>query len=129
MPRQHLFNHVDLRVRDGDRAAAFYDKLLGAMGLKRSTGMEFTSYSRPEEGDNAQQWFGFTVDAGMVAGSGRVSFSAHSREEVDRLAEVARAAGALHWEAPHEAYGSEYYATFFEDPDGNRLEIAHIQSD
>lgn len=130
MPLSHLFSHVDLRVRDRNRALAFYDTLLGAMGLARQpSGVQFTTYSRPEEGENSTQWLGFVVDPDMVAGSARVSFSAASRDEVNRLADVARNAGALHLEPPHEAYGAEYYATFFEDPDGNKLEIAYIAVD
>jgi predicted lactoylglutathione lyase len=56
----------------------------------------------------------------------RIAFRASSREEVDRLAEVARAAGARDVDGP-EPYGGSprYYAVFFEDVDGNKLEICY----
>jgi catechol 2,3-dioxygenase-like lactoylglutathione lyase family enzyme len=127
MQQPHIFNHVDLRVRDRDRAIRFYDALLGALGLvKRPGEIEFVSYGFPGDAGLAQ-WFGFTVDPAMQPGQTRISPNASSRTVVDRLAEVARTAGALHCEPPHEAYGPDYYATFFEDPDGNKLEVAYVE--
>ena len=121
-----LYNHVDVRVRDRARAVAFYDQVLGAMGLeRRPPGEAFQTYHVP--GDESQ-WFGFTVDAAMTAGDTRICFEASSRDEVERLAEAARRAGAANLEPAHEAYGSDYYATFFEDPDGNKLEVAFISA-
>jgi predicted lactoylglutathione lyase len=56
----------------------------------------------------------------------RIAFRANSRDEVDRLAEVARAAGARSIEGPENYGGSpRYYAVFFEDADGNKLEICY----
>ena len=127
MMERPLFNHVDIRVRDRQRALAFYDRLLGAMGLDRQpAGETFQTYGKLAEDGYLKQWLGFTVQADMTPGDTRVCFAADSRSEVDRLAGVARSAGALHFESAHEAYGPNYYATFFEDPDGNRLEIAYI---
>ena len=52
---------------------------------------------------------------------------AADRAEVDRLAAIAREAGAAAFEAPHvcEEYTPFYYAAFFEDADGNKLEICY----
>jgi hypothetical protein len=44
--------------------------------------------------------------------------------EVDRLAEVVRQAGARNIEGPMQ-YERGYYAVFFEDPSGNRLEVCY----
>ena len=52
----------------------------------------------------------------------RVAFRATSRAEVDRLARVAAKAGARKMEGPADE-DVNYYAVFFEDPSGNRLEI------
>ena len=53
------------------------------------------------------------------------SFWAKSTAEVDRLTEVVRRAGGCHIEGPGYGEGPGYYALFFEDPSGNRLEICH----
>ena len=49
-------------------------------------------------------------------------FWAVTPEEVDRVAEVVRRAGGKGPEVCVE-YTPHYYAFFFEDPDGNKLEI------
>ena len=44
-------------------------------------------------------------------------------EDVDRVAEVARAAGAELSGPKAMPYGPGYYAVYFDDPSGNRLEV------
>jgi predicted lactoylglutathione lyase len=54
----------------------------------------------------------------------RIAFRASSRNDVDRLTEVARLTGARSLEGPEEYGGPpRYHASFFEDADGNKLEI------
>jgi catechol 2,3-dioxygenase-like lactoylglutathione lyase family enzyme len=123
---KRLFSHVDLRVRDRARATAFYDALFAPLGARGEAGAAFISYSlRPDAPDAEQEWFGFTEDAAMVPGSGRISLAAESRELVDAMAAAARAGGARAIEGPalETDYGPTYYAVFFEDPDGNKLEV------
>jgi catechol 2,3-dioxygenase-like lactoylglutathione lyase family enzyme len=56
--------------------------------------------------------------------SNRIAFWVESPAEVDRLAEVARQAGATELSSPKPMpYGPGYYTVFFADPSGNRLEI------
>ena len=43
---------------------------------------------------------------------------------MDRLAELAAQIGARNIEGPLD-YEAGYYAVFFEDPCGNRLEVCH----
>jgi len=119
-----VFSHVDLRVRDRERAIAFYDTILGALGLERTDGEEWTSYASPDEPpDRERIWFGFTVDPAMTPGSTRVALAAPTCEDVDRVTRVLMEAGAPNIEGPDYEYGPEYYAVFFEDHDGNRLEV------
>ena len=52
---------------------------------------------------------------------------ADSREVVDRAHAVAAAAGAEILDPPQEFdYEPGYYATFFRDPDGFKLEVVHV---
>ena len=55
----------------------------------------------------------------------RIAFWADTREEVDRIAKLVRDAGGKNLEGPEvcKDYSPGYYAFFFEDPDGNKLEI------
>lgn len=55
-----------------------------------------------------------------------IAFAATTAAEVDRLAALVRAAGAVDIEGPEIPYSSErYYAVFFRDASGNRLEICY----
>jgi catechol 2,3-dioxygenase-like lactoylglutathione lyase family enzyme len=120
-----LFDHVDMRVSEFAKVRRLYDALLPAMGYGRiSEDAETISYYHP--GDNrAEAFFGIDADPNHRPNASRIALRAGSREEVDRLAEIARSAGATAFEAPHvcHEYTPFYYATFFEDAEGNKLEI------
>ena len=80
------------------------------------------------EQDNVAQFFGVTESARHVANECHVAFWAESANEVDRLARIAIRAGARNVEGPGHEEGPEYYAVFFVDASGNRLEICHRTS-
>jgi catechol 2,3-dioxygenase-like lactoylglutathione lyase family enzyme len=123
---KNVLSHVDLRVRNRALAIAFYDAILGALGFAKSRGeQEWITYSSSPEGEEPESnmWFGFTVDPAMTPGPTRVAFAAGACEDVDRVTTVAREVGAANIEGPDYAYGPEYYAVFFDDPDGNKLEV------
>ena len=122
-----LYDHVDLRVRDLKKAAAFYNALLPAMGFSQvSEDPESVCYYRPGE-ERSAAFLGLVADPGHRPNETRIAFRASDRAEVDRLAEAARSAGARAFEPPHicEEYTPLYYAAFFEDGDGNKLEICY----
>jgi len=121
MPR--LFDHIDLRVPRLADVRAFYETLLPALGFKREAGIEgWLTYERGEA--EITEFFGVTESPGHIPNENRIAFWAESNEEVNRIAEVARSAGARSIEGPMD-YERGYYAVFFEDPCGNRLEICH----
>ena len=120
---RRIFDHIDLRVSDLRQVASFYEALLPALGFTRK--MEEKGWLQFEAIDgSATEFFGVTESPGHVANENRVAFWAESEDDVNRLAEVVRRAGALNIEGPM-AYEPGYYAIFFEDPCGNRLEICH----
>ena len=86
-------------------------------------------YYRPG-GDRSAPFFGIDLDPSHRPNGTRIALRAAGRAEVDRLADVARAAGAAAFEPPHvcEEYTPFYYATFFEDADGNKLEICYREA-
>ena len=125
-----IISHVDLRVRDRTKATEFYDALLNVLGAVRDEGKSFTTWQIPPPDAppdwEATEWFGITEDPAMTPGPTRIAFDAPSRGTVDAIAVYLPAIGAQNIEPPHEAYGPTYYACFFDDPDGNRLEVCHI---
>jgi catechol 2,3-dioxygenase-like lactoylglutathione lyase family enzyme len=106
-------------------ARKFYGKFLPRLGfVKEKPGRYYhTFYSAG--GDKPSEFFGFTRDKNHKPNRTRIAFWADTREEVNRLAELVRDAGGQALEGPElcASYGPGYYAFFFEDPDGNKLEI------
>ncbi len=126
---RRIFDHIDLRVHDMAAAEAFYDQLLPALGFSEKVGdEECRTYQVP--GETRTAFFCFTKGISHQPNENRIAFWADSRTEVDRLAEVVREAGGVNLEGPElcRDYSPGYYAVFFEDPSGNKLEICCRES-
>lgn len=136
--KTRCLDHIDLRVKDMEAAARFYGKFLPQLGFVRekheltpdqSAGEDFhTFYSAG--GDKPSEFFGFTLDKNHRPNGTRIAFWADTRGEVDRIAKLVREAGGKNLEGPEICvdYSPGYYAFFFEDPDGNKLEICCRES-
>jgi catechol 2,3-dioxygenase-like lactoylglutathione lyase family enzyme len=123
MPR--LYDHIDLRVRSLAEVRTFYEMLLPALGFIRKTEIpDWIQYEAGAEGDGPAAFFGVTESAVHRPNETRIAFWVESPSELDRLAEIAIRAGARNGEGPGWEDGT-YYAVFFEDPGGNRLELCH----
>jgi len=111
-------------------AREFYGKLLPELGFVReSPGEDFhTFYSAG--GDKPSEFFCFSQDKDHQPNGTRIAFWADTRKQVDRIAELVREAGGKTLEGPEVCrdYSPGYYAFFFEDPDGNKLEICCRES-
>lgn len=118
------FGHIDLRVDDLVAAVAFYEELLPALGFtERYHGEEWKVWATTDALP-ATAYFGVTEERGHVANSNRIAFSVETAAEVDRVADVARRAGAQDLSGPKPMpYSQGYYAVFFADPAGNLLEV------
>ena len=119
------YDHIDLRVRSLAEVRTFYETLLPALGFTRDVGIESWLQFETAGMDGAIEFFGVTESPRHVANECRIAFWADSTSEVNRLAEIAVRAGARNVEGPGYDEGPGYYAVFFEDPNGNRLEICH----
>lgn len=117
------FDHIDLRVPRLADVSAFYEKLLPALGFSRRVAVEGWLQFEAR-GQTATEFFGVTESPVHVPNENRIAFWAESRADVDRIAKVASSAGARNIEGPMD-YEPGYYALFFEDPCGNRLELCH----
>jgi predicted enzyme related to lactoylglutathione lyase len=122
MPR--LFDHVDLRVPRLAEVTAFYELLLPALGFTRRKEQTEGWLEFEAPGYEATAFFGITESAAHVVNENRIAFWAETAADVDRVAGVAKCAGARNMEGPMD-YAPGYYAVFFEDPCGNRLEVCH----
>lgn len=126
-------HHVDLSVRDIAAAEPLYDLVLTHIGYTRGKryprgggewdwpgGYESIGVS-PTMGDNA----GRAHDR-YSSGLHHLAFTASSRDDVDALHAKLVAFGATILDAPadYPQYnnGNGYYAVFFADPDGIKLE-------
>ncbi len=121
-----ILDHIDLRVRNRAAATAFYDSFLGVLGAVKRDGDEFTTWRIPPAGgeiDDDQDNFGIVEDRQHVPGAMRIAFKAPARDSVDTIARILVSLGTRDVEMDNEIYGNEYYGVFFEDPDGNRLEV------
>jgi catechol 2,3-dioxygenase-like lactoylglutathione lyase family enzyme len=120
------FGHIDLRVRDLAEALAFYEALLPPLGFtERYHGESWKVWAAPEPLPRTG-YFAVTESAEHVANENRIAFAVDSAAEVDAAAQIARDAGALELSGPRPMpYGPGYYAVFFADLSGNRLEVYH----
>jgi catechol 2,3-dioxygenase-like lactoylglutathione lyase family enzyme len=118
------FGHIDLRVDDLAAAESFYDLLLPELGLtERYHGEKWKVWAATDPLPGTA-YFAVTESPGHVANENRIAFSVARADDVDRVAAVAREAGALDLSGPKKMpYGPGYYAVFFADPSGNRLEV------
>jgi predicted lactoylglutathione lyase len=126
---RRYFDHVDLRVRSLDEARPFYETLLPALGFTCDVTVEGWLQFEAPGVNGASEFFGVAESPQHVANECRIAFCADTIGEVDRLAQIAARAGARNVEGPtHETpqpWETMYYAVFFEDPSGNRLEICY----
>jgi glyoxylase I family protein len=126
-------HHVDLVVSSVERSLPFYRDLLGPLGWHRISEVE------GERGETIWYFGGpgtaigirEAMSEGAVdryrVGLHHLCLEAYSRAVVDERAEWARSVGAEIESEPQEyGYIPGYYAVFFYDPDGIKLEIVHI---
>ena len=119
------FNHVDLRVPSVKEVLPFYEAFLPQLGFKRARhGDGWRVYGADGEFPSAP-YFAFIEEPDHRPNATRIAFWVGSRQDVDRLGEVVKKAGARVESGPRACpeYSSTYYAVFFEDPCGNKLEI------
>jgi catechol 2,3-dioxygenase-like lactoylglutathione lyase family enzyme len=125
------FDHLDLTVNDLGRSAPYYEKVLGELGFRR-VGKESNSIifangitSIAIRGPSEEQR-GVSFDRYRV-GLHHLALRAASRNDVDRFHVWLGREGIPVLDPPAEypEYGEKYYAVFFSDPDGLKLELVH----
>jgi glyoxylase I family protein len=127
-------HHVDLVVSSIERSLPFYVELLGPLGYhsvgevegERGETIWYLSGPGSAVGLRQAQSESEPYDRYRV-GMHHLAFEADSRSEVDERASWLRARGIELESEPQEyTYLPGYYAVFFYDPDGLKLEIVYV---
>jgi catechol 2,3-dioxygenase-like lactoylglutathione lyase family enzyme len=128
-------HHVDLVVSSIERSLPFYRELLGPLGWHGISEVE------GERGETIWYLWGPVVSIGLreartrrtepfdryEVGLHHLALEVDSRAAVEERADWLRGAGVTLESEPQEyAYLPGYYAVFFYDPDGIKLELVHI---
>ncbi|HVP83868.1 MAG TPA: VOC family protein [Rhizomicrobium sp.] len=119
-----MLHHVSVGVLNVERAATFYDPVLGALGYKRI--MEFLPYAIGYGETRPEFWVQLphNQNAASVGNGTHVGFIARSKGAVNKFHEAALAHGGSNngEPGPRADYGPDYYGAFVFDLDGNKLE-------
>jgi catechol 2,3-dioxygenase-like lactoylglutathione lyase family enzyme len=130
-------HHLDLTVKDPWSSRPFYEAVLGFMGyrvvredkrgfdweLAEAAGGPMSIGLMQAEGPGRER-----LHDRYAPGLHHVAWRAASRHDVDRLYELLGKIGATVLDPPSDypAYGDGYYAVFFADPDGLKLEFVYV---
>jgi catechol 2,3-dioxygenase-like lactoylglutathione lyase family enzyme len=119
-----VLHHVSLGTNDMDRALAFYDATLAALGLKRV--VDFAPHAVGYGVGEPEFWIGGPHDQKTASpGNGvHIGFLAKTEDDVAAFYRTALAHGGTDDGAPgpRPNYGPHYYGAFVRDPDGNKIE-------
>lgn len=122
------FGHIDLRLRNLAADIPLYSALMPALGFTTERqGAGWHTFARTEA-QPGQQFLPICEDPEHVPNANRIAFCVESREEVEHVAAIVRDAGAAIESGPRDCpeYWPTYYAVFFEDNCGNKLEVYHL---
>lgn len=131
-------HHIDLNASDLAASKRVYALLLGALGY-RCVRDDVRACEWDWNGGGAFASVGLKQahpsDAGYAhrryaPGIHHLAWEVESRDAVDEIFRLLADAGVTILDAPAEypEYSADYYAAFFEDPDGIKLEIVHAPS-
>jgi glyoxylase I family protein len=126
-------DHVYVAVRDLGRSEGFYDRVMGVLGYRK---IQSAIGGDPHVHYYNRQ-FGFSLRPARPAapdhdpyapGLHHFCFRVLDERAVDRAAAELRNVGvAVTDPRLYPEYAADYYATFFTDPDGVRLEITNFR--
>lgn len=129
------FHHIDLNVSDLAAAKAVYGPILDFLGYRCvKDDAQGCEWDLPGAGQGASLGLKpcdpALKDHGhhrYAPGLHHLAWRAASRDDVDRLHALLVDRGIRVLDPPmlYPEYSGDYYAVFFEDPDGMKLELVH----
>ena len=128
-------DHIYVAVSDLSRSEKFYDRVMGILGFRKNTFLN--------EGDHHIQYynrhFGFVLRPARTGapahdplspGLHHFCFRVEDAATVDAIAQrFGEAQVPCSSPQLYPEYAPDYYATFFSDPDGIRLEITNYRQE
>ncbi|MHB8356507.1 MAG: VOC family protein [Vulcanimicrobiaceae bacterium] len=132
-----MLDHIDLRVRDLSEARPLYDAIMPLLGFRHPVEDESDGCICYDSCTGLMEshlpFIALIEDKTHHPSATRIAFYAPGRTAVDEIAATAERHGALSFEAAHfcQEYSPRYYACFFEDASGNKLEVCcrHVSDD
>ena len=116
-----MIGYVTLGTSDLARAARFYDPIAAELGTGRyMEGENFVAWGTPGGGAGVAVTKPFDGLAASVGNGTMVALEARDEAQVDRIHALALANGGSDEGAPGPRDGG-FYAGYFRDPDGNKL--------
>jgi len=130
--RVTAIDHIYLAVRDFDRSLAFYDRVMRLLGFKKGNfaiaGERHAHYFVPETQITIRPARSDAPHDSYRAGLHHLCLRVGDQAAVDELAAGLAKLGVGATEPRlYPEYAGDYYATFFEDPDGLRFEIVALR--
>jgi catechol 2,3-dioxygenase-like lactoylglutathione lyase family enzyme len=116
-----MIGYVTVGTNDIARAARFYDAIAAELGVGRM--MEFPTFiawGKPGGAAGIAATKPFDGNPATVGNGVMVAFEARDRAQVDRLHALALANGGT-CDGPPGERSETFYAGYFRDPDGNKL--------
>ena len=126
-------DHMIVTVNSYDKACGFYTWLMPKLGYPDMHDYGVTRGWASKSGSfwikKADAQFAADTFSKDRVGLCEIAFHADNRAQIDELAQSIEANGGSILDAPREYdYVPGYYAVFFADPDGIKLEFVHIPS-
>ena len=120
-----MIGYVTLGTNDLPRAAAFYDAIGAELGVRRFMETEkWISWGSPG-GVGIMITKPYDERAASAGNGVMVALVARDKVQVDRIHQLAMTLGAQD-EGPPGPRGAGFYAGYFRDPDGNKLNVFAI---
>lgn len=116
-----MIGYVTLGTNDRERGAKFYDAVCGELGCGRMMEEDqFIAWGTPGGGAGIGLTRPFDGNPATVGNGVMVALEAKDQDQVHRLHAIALANGGT-CEGPPGPRGEGFYAAYFRDPDGNKL--------
>jgi catechol 2,3-dioxygenase-like lactoylglutathione lyase family enzyme len=127
-------DHIYITVSDMARSEDFYDRAMTVLGFRKN---KFAIGGDPHI-QYFNRYFGYVLRPARSSephdsyspGLHHLCLRVESAEDVRSIADGLRAAGIDATQAKlHPGYAADYWATFFADPDGIRLEVTNYRQE